>query len=162
MDIEKSCDLISNKKLTTDQVMCYILKEIEYIESRKITKKRMMEEQERTWLKFYSIIPLKVKKEIPPLVKEKTGYRIKWLKDNCLVIDFFSEEKLAEIRHCRTQTKDIESLKAQPKKKRREIIPKPKPKNTLAYKKHSKTYNEKKKSSSSTRSKSSKNISHQL
>ena len=127
--IEESTSSKEKKKLTTEEVTYYILKEIEEIESKKSTKRKMVEEQERTWLKFSSVIPRKVKKEIPPLIKEKTGYRVKWLKDGCLVVEFFSEDELEEIRHRQNQKKaiekDTEELKGQPKRKRRETIPKP-------------------------------------
>jgi len=145
-----------NKKLTTEEVVDLIVKDIEFHNN---IERKIIEEQERTWLKFMRPIPRKVKKEIPSIIKEKTGNRVKWLKDGCLVVEFFSEDELAEIRHRRTQKKvvdeNIEVPKPHFKKKRRENIPKPPPKEPNDSSKFkSKPYNKKNSSSHSKHFKS--------
>ena len=154
---KKKNNLISNKeKLTTDEVVYYIIKDIDFHNN---IERKILEEQERTWLKFTREVPRKVKKEVPPIIKEKRGNRVRWLKDGCLVLEFFSKDELAEIRHRRSQKKPVEEktgeMKGYPRKKRRENIPKPQTTEGSDSSKHkSKPYN--KKNSNNFRSKSQK------
>jgi len=113
---------LQNTNYSVDQIVNLILKDVEF--TKKMDRK-VIEKQERTWLQFGDNIPRKVKKEIPPIIKEKTGYHVKWLKDGSLVIEFFTEDELAEIRHRRLniQTPPVEIVDH--RKKQREPVPKP-------------------------------------
>jgi len=125
----------SNPPYKIDQIIDSIIKDINFTNSLDI---KIIENQERTWLQFGRTVPLSVKKQVSPIIKERTGLKVKWLRGGTLVIEFFAEDELAEIRHRRSKIKteakqasikikeEQEEWKVQTaRRKKRETIPDP-------------------------------------
>ena len=125
---------VSENKNILDQIANSILKDINFTKS---IDQKILEEQERTWLYFGACIPLHIKKQVPPIIKEQTNIRVRWIKKDILVIEFFAEDELSEIRHRKSSIQRqiqnetsseprIEEWKVQTlRKKKRETIPMP-------------------------------------
>lgn len=115
--------LVKKEKQPLDKITNLILNEIDF--SKKM-ERRVLEEQERTWIVFNFYISPKTKKKIPLVIKEKCDLNVKW-ENQSLIIEFFAGDELAEIRHRKSLTKEIiPKLKEEKnRKKRREKIPEP-------------------------------------
>ena len=99
---------------------------VEDIKNHEGFDRKILEEQERTWVSFDFEVPKNTKTQVITEVKRKTGKNVRWLRSGYLEINFFAEDELAEIRHRKQLPKKEEELKSQPsKKKKRENIPRP-------------------------------------
>ena len=101
------------EKSLLDKLVDLVVKDINFVKSM---DRSIVEDQERTWLSFSVPISQDIKYLLPRIVKEKTGLMSGWDKNNDLVIEFFGEDELAEVRHRK-------ALRAQKEKGRTEKEP---------------------------------------